>query len=392
MNLLLADLHKFVNYSGGIEHVLSRMAFAMEEKGYHLSVVMADEKEGAPFYPFPKDCHFYNLFHMAGMKPVHMGSLDKGLREITRLFSKSGARERNYKMLSAAAPQLEQVLALEKPDVIISFREPTGRLLLEGLSTTVPVISMLHNDPDEIFAHAPAKEIKALEKSARIQALMPSFIQKAEKYLRYHHFVYIPNAVSIPAVSARPGAPRKIHTITNVGRVTGRTKRQHLLVEAFTLLAKDFPDWQVCLWGDTYDKTYVTTLKGMIKKAGLESRVLLKGTTKDMASVWKETDIFAFPSHHEGFPLALTEAMGVGIPAVGYRSCPAVNELIHDGEDGYLTEDGAAPLAEALRKLMEDGDRRAAFGQRAKENMKPFAPEVVWGEWDRLIREVVGEG
>lgn len=392
MNLLLADLHKFVGYSGGIEHVLSRMAFAMEEKGYHVSVVMADEKEGASFYPFPEDCHFYNLFHMPGMKPVHMGALGKGLREITRLFSKEGARNRNYKMLSTAAPQMEKVLALEKPDVIISFREPTGRLLLEGLGTKVPVISMLHNDPDEIFAHSPAGEKEALEKSARIQALMPSFIHKAGKYLRYDRFVYIPNAVSIPAFSARPGAPRKVHTITNVGRVTGRTKRQHLLVEAYGLLAKDFPDWQVNLWGDTYDKTYVTTLKGIIKKQGLENRVHLKGTTKDMASVWKETDIFAFPSHHEGFPLALTEAMGVGIPAVGYRSCPAVNELIHDGEDGYLTADGAAPFAEALRKLMEDGDKRTAFGNRAKENMKPFAPEVVWDEWDRLIREVAGAG
>lgn len=363
MNLLLADLHKFVGYSGGIEHVLSRMAFAMKEKGYHVSVVMADEKEGASFYPFPEDCHFYNLFHMAGMKPVRMSSLGKGLREITRLFSKAGARERNYRMLSAASPQLERVLALEKPDVIISFREPTGRLLLEGLDTKVPVISMLHNDPDEIFAHAPSGEMRALEKSARIQALMPSFIEKAEKYFRYDHFVYIPNAVSIPAISAQPGIARKVHTITNVGRITGRTKRQHLLVEAFASLAKDFPDWQVNLWGDTYDKTYVTTLKGIIKKQGLEGRVHLRGTTKDMASVWKETDIFAFPSHHEGFPLALTEAMGVGIPAVGYRSCPAVNELIHDGEDGYLTDDGAAPFAEALRKLMEDADRRTAFGK-----------------------------
>ena len=119
MNLLLADLHKFVGYSGGIEHVLSHMAFAMKEKGYHVSVVMADEKEGASFYPFPEDCHFYNLFHMAGMKPIRMSSLGKGLREITRLFSKAGARERNYRMLSAAAPQLERVLALEKPDVIL---------------------------------------------------------------------------------------------------------------------------------------------------------------------------------------------------------------------------------------------------------------------------------
>ena len=392
MNLLLADLHKFVGYSGGIEHVLSHMAFAMKEKGYHVSVVMADEKEGASFYPFPEDCHFYNLFHMAGMKPIRMSSLGKGLREITRLFSKAGARERNYRMLSAAAPHLERVLALEKPDVIISFREPTGRLLLEGLDTKVPVISMLHNDPDEIFAHAPSGEMKALEKSTRIQALMPSFIKKTEKYLRYDRFVYIPNAVSIPAISAQPGIARKVHTITNVGRITGRTKRQHLLVEAFAGLAKDFPDWQVNLWGDTYDKAYVTTLKGIIKKQGLEGRVHLRGTTRDMASVWKETDIFAFPSHHEGFGMALAEAMGVGIPAVGYRSCPAVNELIHDGEDGYLTDDGAAPFAEALRKLMEDADRRTAFGKRAKEHMKSFAPEVVWDEWDRLIREVLRSG
>lgn len=392
MNLLLADLHKFVGYSGGIEHVLSHMAFAMKEKGYHVSVVMADEKEGASFYPFPEDCHFYNLFHMAGMKPIRMSSLGKGLREITRLFSKAGARERNYRMLSAAAPHLERVLALEKPDVIISFREPTGRLLLEGLDTKVPVISMLHNDPDEIFAHAPSGEMKALEKSTRIQALMPSFIKKTEKYLRYDRFVYIPNAVSIPAISAQPGIARKVHTITNVGRITGRTKRQHLLVEAFAGLAKDFPDWQVNLWGDTYDKAYVTTLKGIIKKQGLEGRVHLRGTTRDMASVWKETDIFAFPSHHEGFGMALAEAMGVGIPAVGYRSCPAVNELIHDGEDGYLTDDGAAPFAEALRKLMEDADRRTAFGKRAKEHMKSFAPEVVWDEWDQLIREVLRSG
>ena len=68
-----------------------------------------------------------------------------------------------------------------------------------------------------------------------------------------------------------------------------------------------------------------------------------------------------------------------------------MNELIHDGEDGYLTDDGAAPFAEALRKLMEDADRRTAFGKRAKEHMKPFAPEVVWNEWDQLIREVCGK-
>lgn len=388
MNLLLADLHKFVGYSGGIEHVLSRMSFAMAERGYHVSVVMADEKNGEPFFPFPANCHFYNLFHMEGMNPVHMNFIDKGLREVTRLFSKEGARNRNYKMLAQAAPQMQKVLDLEQPDIIISYREPTGRLLLDELQTKIPVISMFHSDPDEILAHAPKGEKKALMKSARIQTLMPVFIEKAKTYLNYNHFIYIPNAVNVPDMAIDPGAPKNIHTITHVGRLTGRTKRQHLLVEAFSLLAKDFPNWQVELWGDTYDKPYVATVKGLIKKAGLTERILLKGTTNDMREIWDHSDLFAFPSFHEGFGMALGEAMAVGLPAVGYKSCPAVNELIHDGENGFLVNDGVGPLAEGLRKLMESPDLRREMGQKAKKSMKPFAPQVVWDTWDQLIQTV----
>ena len=389
MNLLLVNLHKFVGYSGGIEHVLSRMAKAMGERGYRVSVAMADEKEGHPFYPIPEDVGFYNIFHMDGMAPVHTGAGDKILREMTRLFSKEGARNRNYKILLKANEGMAKVLELTKPDVIVSFREPAGRLLLEGLHTDIPVISMLHNDPDEIFLHSPAAEKRALEKSAAIQVLMPSFIQKAETYLDYHHFVYIPNAVNVPQVQSTVGDEKKSHVITNVGRVTGRTKRQHLLVEAFSLLASDFPDWEVNIWGDTYDKAYVAALKKLIHGKHLESRVHLRGTTKDMGSVWKNTDIFAFPSHHEGFPLALSEAMSVGIPAVGYRSCSSVNELIRDGENGFLVEDGPEPFSRALRKLMESRELRSRLGEGAKASMKPFYPDAVWDSWDRLIRKTV---
>lgn len=146
----------------------------------------------------------------------------------------------------------------------------------------------------------------------------------------------IPNTVEAPEIQADPGQARKIHRIVCVGRLTGRTKRQHLLIDAFSLLAEEFPDWQVELWGADYDKLYVASLKARIKKARLEKQIWICGTTKNMEKVWKMTDIFAFPSHHEGFPLALTEAMNCGIPAVGYQECPAVNELIEDGKMGFF--------------------------------------------------------
>ena len=378
-------------YSGGIEHVLSRMAAAMKDRGYTVSVVMADEKSGDPFYPLPEGVKLYNLFKMEGMTEIHAGLFSKAAREIARAFSKEAARNRNYSIFNQAKPQMKRVLELAKPHVIVSFREPTGRLLLEGLDTEIPVISMLHNDPDEIFLHSPEKEKRALEKSRFIQVLMPSFIEKAEKYLDYDRFVHIPNSVNIPHLEVDPGQERKVHKIVNVGRVTGRTKRQHILIEAFSKIAQEFPDWEVDICGDTYDKAYVTMVKSLISKNGLQDRVHLRGTTKNMGKVWQEADIFAFPSHHEGFPLALSESMGVGIPAVGFASCSSVNELIKDQVNGFLVPDGAEAFSKALAFLMKDSELRRKLGTGARESMKPYAPEVVWDSWDKLIKECIKE-
>lgn len=387
MKVLLADLHKFIGYSGGIENVFARMAKALWEDGYEVSAVFADEKEeGEPFFAMPEAVSLYNLYHLEGQPAVVPSKVRKILREIIRPLSRAAARNQNYQLLYQARAQMQYVLDTVKPDVIISFREPTGRLLLDGVKTTIPVISMLHSSPDEIFYGMPMAEKQALEKSAKIQVLMPSFVEKAKKYLNYDHFVVIPNAVNIPQVKANAGGEKEIHTITCVGRLTGRTKRQHLLVDAFSKLAQEFPAWQVELWGDTYDKPYVAAIKAKIKKEHLEKRVHLCGTTKDLSPVWKKSDIFAFPSHHEGFGIALVEAMGAGIPAVGFKSCDAVSELIRDGETGILCDDGADALANGLKKLMESGTLRKQYGENASLQAKAYSADCVWEKWNQLLQ------
>lgn len=384
---MLADFHKFIGYSGGIENVFAKMASALSERGYDVIAVFADEKtEGEPFFSMPESVKLLNLYHLPEEKAVKPSGLTKALREIIRPFSRAAARNQNYRLLYQAKEQLSRLLEKERPDVIVSFREPTGRLLLDGVGTKIPVISMLHNDPDEIFRGSPLAERKALEKSAAIQVLLPSFIPKAKKYLHHERFIAIPNAVNPPHVTVNHQAKKDKYTITCVGRLTGRTKRQHLLIEAFARLAKDHPDWQVKLWGDTYDKPYVASLRSKIKKYGLEKQVFLCGTTKDMDAVWKETDIFAFPSHHEGFPLALSEALSCGIPAVGYRSCAAVNEIIISGENGLLCEDGAEALAKALGRLMDNRTLRRTYGGAARSMAEKYHAEKVWAQWEFILQ------
>ena len=388
MKVMLADFHKFIGYSGGIENVFAKMASALSERGYDVIAVFADEKtEGEPFFAVPKSVKLLNLYHLPGEKAVKPSRLAKALREIIRPFSRAAARNQNYRLLYQAKEQLSRLLEKEKPDVIVSFREPTGRLLLDGVGTKIPVISMLHSSPNEIFYGMPEAEKCALAKSARIQVLMPSFVESAKKYIEYNRFAVIPNAVNLPKVTADVGADKETHIITCVGRLTGRTKRQHLLIEAFSKLAKDFPNWQVELWGDMYDKPYVAALKAQVKKEHLEDRVHFCGTTKDLIPVWEKTDIFAFPSHHEGFGIALVEAMGAGIPAIGYKSCDAVNELIQDGKNGILVEDGATALAEGLRNLMLSPKLRLEYGKVAQNQSQLYEAKTVWEKWQRLFNE-----
>ena len=118
MNILLADLHKYVGYSGGIENVLAQFASAMHERGHAVTAVFADEKDGQPFFPMPAGVKIYNLYRVSGMKAMRPGTVQKILREIVRPFSRAAARERNYRMLAQAAPAMEEILTREKPDVI----------------------------------------------------------------------------------------------------------------------------------------------------------------------------------------------------------------------------------------------------------------------------------
>lgn len=85
----------------------------------------------------------------------------------------------------------------------------------------------------------------------------------------------------------------------------------------------------------------------------------------------------------------MTEAMSAGLPVVAYRSCPAVNELVRDGETGLLVDDGVDALAEGLKKLMEDQELRERMGRAAHESMKKFAPKEIWNQWERLMKDII---
>ena len=92
--------------------------------------------------------------------------------------------------------------------------------------------------------------------------------------------------------------------------------------------------------GRAVDQSYMSKVKLLIKKLGIERYVLfdLKWTPSMMmmAHYYRASDIYIHTSVTEAFGLTVAEAMACGMPVVAYRKS-AVPEVV--GDAGYLVDD-----------------------------------------------------
>ena len=387
MKILLANFTKMVDDSGGLAKVTANFANEMTKRGHKVVLIYSDEKTGNFFYHINDNVKCYDLRHYNG-KSIDFPLYMKTKREILRTFSKIKARTVNNDFTKKyLLGNLKELLSNIKPDVIVSFQPAASKALICDLKVGMPVITMSHGDPEDYFHIYPLEEIPAVEKSTINQVLMPSFEEHIKKHVPDAKTITIGNAIPQFNFSADLSADKEIYKIIFVGRLTKNHKRPHLLIEAFAKLSSKYPNWIVELWGAPDKKAYYLELEHLIKSNKLEQKVFLKGSTDKVPQVLKEADIFAFPSAYEGFGMALAEGMSVGLPAVGFKHCPAVNELIKDGKNGILCDDGAEGLASALDKLMNNKKLRIEMGAAAKSDMAEYAPQKIWDKWEMLLKE-----
>ena len=380
MRLLLANFSKMVGDTGGAAKVHCSFANEMKRRGHDVAMVFCDDKAGKPFFSVDDGIELYNLQHYEDTNVVFPTYL-KVKREIIRAVSTRRGRAVNNEFVKTylLAPT-KRVLESFKPDIIICWQTLASKIFLCDLETRIPVITMSHGDPEGIFRTSPQEEIPALGKSVACQVLIPPFVGVIKKRFPKMKTVVIGNVVPQYEEEVKLARVKEQYKIIFIGRLVKKIKRPHLLIEAFSKLADTFPHWSVEIWGDGSNKSYQWMMKALIRRKRLSERIFFKGTTDDVASVLQTGDIFVFPSAFEGFSLALTEAMSMGLPAIGYKNGVSVNELIQDGINGLLAEDGANGLAQSMKTLMENQELRVRLGKAARASMRKYKASVIWAE------------
>ena len=80
----------------------------------------------------------------------------------------------------------------------------------------------------------------------------------------------------------------------------------------------------------------------------------------------RKSSVYILPSHYEGHPKTLLEAMACGVPVIGANS-PGIREVIDDGETGLLCEPSPEGIRQAIISLLSDEALRERIGRNARQ-------------------------
>jgi glycosyltransferase involved in cell wall biosynthesis len=126
------------------------------------------------------------------------------------------------------------------------------------------------------------------------------------------------------------------------------------------------------------------------RQQGISDRVHFLGKRADIPNVLSSLDLFVLSSRWEGSPIAVMEAMMMGIPTVLSDIGP-LKEVSHDGEYAELFQRGDADdLATKLVELVHEPTRRASLGAKARRwATKEFGIESHIANLSRLYKSLV---
>lgn len=158
------------------------------------------------------------------------------------------------------------------------------------------------------------------------------------------------------------------------------------LIDAWSIVNMQHPDWVLRIYGDGMRQQ----LQQQIDRLGIASSCILEHSTPDIDEKYCESSIFALSSRYEGFGMVIIEAMACGIPPVSF-ACPCgPRDIIDDGKNGLLVENGNIEmLAGKICYLIENDEIRRKMGQQARIDVERFKIEQIARQWKELFESLV---
>ncbi|MEP7106933.1 MAG: glycosyltransferase family 4 protein [Ferruginibacter sp.] len=277
-------------------------------------------------------------------------------------------------------------LVIDRPDSVLIFSSARLSLLEKGLMALVskiffskvifaPRSGLIKNDVQSSgFYKFIMKTILSISDVVICQGTnWENFYNSLGNY-NIEKFIVIPNWIDTSIYfSNRPeyrNQPLFARQLIYIGWIVDY-KGIFDLLNAIGLIKSEICELTVSIYGSG---KMINEAKELCLQLGLEDKVFFRGwaNMSMKLSALSEADIYILPSHAEGFPNALIEAMASGIPSIA-TDVGGVSEVIIHNETGLLVEPGKPDqLAQAILVLYKNPALRYKFSKNGKLRVENF--------------------
>ena len=279
---------------------------------------------------------------------VALGRLDLTRAQLfkRRLIANLRSQSEMAQVLWGVRPQVLHICSSGYP---ASLLRDTATLRLASRLGTKTLVH-IHGDAARLGAR-PEVSTRVLSTVDAIITLGEGSQQSAEA-IGLSPVHVLPNSIAAHGKIRRPALSGRPIRLLFVGWLT-RTKGLIELLEAL----RHVPNTELTILGrwvaDSTGKTCEDEVRRRIAAPDLASRVTLVGEVplKEVGSHYAASDALVLPSHTEGFPMVLLEAMASGLPCI-VTPVGAMPEAITDGFNGHIVPvNNAIALAKTLSEL-----------------------------------------
>jgi glycosyltransferase involved in cell wall biosynthesis len=181
------------------------------------------------------------------------------------------------------------------------------------------------------------------------------------------------------------GLSRDTMVILSVGRLSLEKGHADLL-RAMTLVSRA-QNTRLVIVGDGPERKRLETLRSRLQ---LDDVVRFVGYQEDVHPLFAIADLFVLPSHSEGSPNALLEALDAGVPTIA-AAVGGVPEIVSDGVSALLVPRHDIPkLAVAIRRLLSDPLLRAHLAENGRKVVRRHDPQSYFRIMTHIFEDVLG--
>ncbi|RJE49076.1 hypothetical protein A7K50_07625 [Dehalobacter sp. MCB1] len=340
--------------NGGAGRVISVLANAFAGKGYHVSVYAFNNR----YETYPMNQWVEQIFLKVRYTQKLINKLDR-IRQLRNVFKNNpGATIVAFEYFV----NMQTIIAglRLKNKIIISERnDPTQQ---DNKKMIKPLRSFLYRWADGLVCQTPGAK-----------AYFPKAVQEKT--------VVIANPIMEGLPELFWGERRK--EIVNFGRLE-KQKNLLLLIDAFALFHKEYPEYRLSLYGDGSERNRIETY---IDQKHLRHCITVHRSIPDIHEKVIECTMFVSSSDYEGLSNSMIEAMAIGLPCI-VTDCPCggARMMINSYENGILVPvRDVKAMFEAMKYIIENPEKAAAISRNATKVSLDLAVGKIVTEWERMM-------